>query len=76
MTEKSKGPMIQVNTYNWGPCVIKLKIQEDFKKILIQEALKNEEDFTARLAGQIKKETGYNEKQREKIIPVTISWYL
>ena len=61
--------MIQVNTYNWGPCVIKLKIQEDFKKILIQEALKNEEDFTARLAGQIKKETGYNEKQREKIIP-------
>tara|TARA_R100000773_G_C4197613_1_gene101181 strand:+ start:78 stop:779 length:702 start_codon:yes stop_codon:yes gene_type:complete len=69
MTEKSKGPMIQVNTYNWGPCVIKLKIQEDFKKILIQEALKNEEDFTARLAGQIKKETGYNEKQREKIIP-------
>jgi len=69
MTEKSKGPMIQVNTYNWGPCVTKLKIQEDFKKILIQEALKNEEDFTARLAGQIKKETGYNEKQREKIIP-------
>ena len=61
--------MIQVNTYNWGPCVTKLKIQEDFKKILIQEALKNEEDFTARLAGQIKKETGYNEKQREKIIP-------
>ena len=61
--------MISVNTYNWGPCVIKLKIQEDFKKILIQEALKNEEDFTARLAGQIKKETGYNEKQREKIIP-------
>tara|TARA_R100001129_G_scaffold74327_1_gene50783 strand:+ start:283 stop:990 length:708 start_codon:yes stop_codon:yes gene_type:complete len=69
MTEKTKGPVIQINTYNWGPCVIKLKIQDDFKKILIQEALKNEEDFTARLAGQIKKETGYNEKQREKIIP-------
>ena len=69
MTEKPKGPVIQINTYNWGPCVIKLKIQDDFKKILIQEALKNEEDFSARLAGQIKKETGYNEKQREKIIP-------
>ena len=61
--------MIEVNTYNWGPCVIKIKIQDSFKKILIQEALKNEEDFTARLAGQIKKETGYNEKQRDKIIP-------
>ena len=69
MTEKTKGPMIEVNTYNWGPCVIKIKIQDSFKKILIQEALKNEEDFTARLAGQIKKETGYNEKQRDKIIP-------
>ena len=69
MTEKNKGPIISVNTYNWGPCVIKLKIQEDFKKILIQEALKNEEDFSSRLAGQIKRETGYNEKQREKIIP-------
>ena len=61
--------MIEVNTYNWGPCVIKIKIQDNFRKILIQEALKNEEDFTARLAGQIKKETGYNEKQRDKIIP-------
>ena len=61
--------MIEVNTYNWGPCVVKIKIQDSFKKILIQEALKNEEDFTARLAGQIKKETGYNEKQRDKIIP-------
>ena len=69
MTKKNKGPIISVNTYNWGPCVIKLKIQEDFKKILIQEALKNEEDFSSRLAGQIKRETGYNEKQREKIIP-------
>ena len=69
MTEKTKGPMIEVNTYNWGPCVIKIKIQDNFRKILIQEALKNEEDFTARLAGQIKKETGYNEKQRDKIIP-------
>ena len=69
MTEEKEKVKITVNTFNWGPCVIKLKIQEDFKKILIQEALKNEEDFTARLAGQIKKETGYNEKQRDKIIP-------
>ena len=70
MEKDKKEPIkISVNTFNWGPCVIKIKIQDSFKKILIQEALKNEEDFTARLAGQIKKETGYNEKQRDKIIP-------
>ena len=69
MSEKDKGPMIQVNTYNWGPCVIKIKIRDDFKKILIDEALKNERDFSDRLAGQIKKETGYSDESRDKIIP-------
>jgi hypothetical protein len=69
MLEKDKGPMIQVNTYNWGPCVIKIKIRDDFKKILIDEALKNERDFSDRLAGQIKKETGYSDESRDKIIP-------
>tara|TARA_Y100000592_G_scaffold96067_1_gene163810 strand:+ start:60 stop:770 length:711 start_codon:yes stop_codon:yes gene_type:complete len=67
--EKDKGPMIQVTTYNWGPCVIRLKIREDFKKILIDEALKNEQDFSSRLAGQIKKETGYSDESRDKVIP-------
>ena len=75
MTEKEKGPMIEINTYNWGPCVIKLKIQDNFKKILIEEALKNEKDFSSRLAGQIKKETGYSDESRDKIIPY-ISPYL
>jgi hypothetical protein len=23
---------ISVHTYNWGPCVVKVKIQDDFKK--------------------------------------------
>ena len=23
--------MVEVRTYNWGPCLIKLKIQDDFK---------------------------------------------
>ena len=64
-----KNTQIQVNTYNWGPCVIKIKILDDFKKILLEEAKKTEEDFRHRLAGQIASERGYNEKQREKIIP-------
>ena len=61
--------MVEVRTYNWGPCLIKLKIQDDFKKILIDEAAKNEKDFSDKLAGQIRKETGYSEESRNKIIP-------
>jgi len=60
---------VEVRTYNWGPCLIKLKIQDDFKKVLIDEAAKNEKDFSDKLAGQIKKETGYSEESRNKIIP-------
>ena len=60
---------IAVNTMNWGPCVVKLKILDDFKKVLLDEAKKSEEDFRHRLAGQIAKERGYNEKQRDIIIP-------
>ena len=29
---KDEKVKITVNTYNWGPCLIKLKIQDDFKK--------------------------------------------
>tara|TARA_Y100000114_G_scaffold148650_1_gene161970 strand:- start:39 stop:731 length:693 start_codon:yes stop_codon:yes gene_type:complete len=60
---------ITVTTYNWGPCVVRLNIKNDFKKILLDEAKKNELDFSSRLAGQIKKEIGYSDKSREKIIP-------
>ena len=60
---------ITVNTFNWGPCVTRFKIQDDFRKVLLDEAKKSEEDFSDRLAGQIRKETGYSEKQREIIIP-------
>ena len=67
MSEDKK--MVEVRTYNWGPCLIKLKIQDDFKKVLIDEAAKNEKDFSDKLAGQIRKETGYSEESRNKIIP-------
>ena len=36
---------------------------------MLDEAKKTEEDFRHRLAGQIEKETGYSEEQRNKIIP-------
>ena len=66
---KDEKVKITVNTYNWGPCLIKLKIQDDFKKVLLDEAKKTKEDFRHRLAGHIEKEYGYKEEQRNKIIP-------
>ena len=60
---------IEVRTFNWGPCLINLKIRDDFKKILLDEAAKNEQDFSHKLAGQIRKETGYSDKSRDKIVP-------
>ena len=67
--EKKDKVQIAVNTLNWGPCVVKLKILDEFKKVLLDEAKKTELDFQDRLAGQIAKERGYNEKQRDLIIP-------
>ena len=39
-TKKENNPQIEVRTFNWGPCVIKLKIQDDFKKALLDEIKK------------------------------------
>ena len=47
----------------------RFKIQDDFRDILLSEAKKSEEDFSDRLAGQIAKERGYSDKQRDIIIP-------
>jgi len=68
MPDKEKDK-VEVRTFNWGPCLIHLKIKDDFKKILLDEAAKNEKDFSSKLAGQIRKETGYNDESRDKIVP-------
>ena len=60
--DKKESIKISVNTFNWGPCVTRFKIQDDFRKVLLDEARKSEEDFSDRLAGQIAKERGYSEK--------------
>ena len=69
MAKEKEEIKIQVNTFNWGPCVVRMQILEDFRKVLLDEARNTELDFQHRLAGQIARERGYNEKQREKIIP-------
>tara|TARA_R100000773_G_C4189027_1_gene95616 strand:+ start:42 stop:704 length:663 start_codon:yes stop_codon:yes gene_type:complete len=66
---------IPVQTYNWGPCVIKFKIEDEYKKLFLEEAKNNTEDYRDSLAGIIEKETGYNAKSRQKLLPI-LSMYL
>ena len=65
--KKEKNPQIEVRTFNWGPCVIKLKIQDDFKKALLSEIKKSSENYNHKLAGQIEKEIGYTQESRDAL---------
>ena len=38
MTDKKK---INIQIFNWGPCVVRMKINDPFKKLLLDEAKKN-----------------------------------
>ena len=60
---------VTVDMFNWGPCVVRMTISEEFRKLLLDEARKNKDDYTGKLAGQIEKETGYSEESKAKIIP-------
>ena len=35
MEKKQEQIKISVNTFNWGPCVTRFKIQNDFRKVLL-----------------------------------------
>ena len=60
---------VQIDMFNWGPCVVRLRINEEFQKKLLDEAKQNKEDYTGKLAGQIEKETGYSDEARERLLP-------
>ena len=53
MAKAQDKPRIAISMFNWGPCVIRLKINEDFQNKLLEEAKHNKDDFTGKLAGQI-----------------------
>ena len=67
---KEKEQKINIQMFNWGPCVIRLKISNNFKKLLLDEGEKNKLDFTDKLAGILNKETGYSEESKAKIVPL------
>ena len=39
MTDKEQ--KVSVSVFNWGPCVVKLKMMDDFKQLLLDEAKNN-----------------------------------
>ena len=66
---------IPISIFNWGPCVVKLKIKDEFKKLLLDEAKDNTEDYRNKLAGILDHETGYSVESKQKILP-SLSQYI
>ena len=66
---------IPISIFNWGPCVIKLKIKDEFKKLLLDEAKSSTEDYRDKLAGILDHETGYGSESKKMILPM-LSQYL
>ena len=72
MTDKEQ--KVEVSVFNWGPCVVKLKMMDDFKQLLLDEAKNNKKDFRDKLAGIIEKETGYSEESKAKVVPMLANY--
>ena len=66
---------IPISIFNWGPCVIKLKIKDEFKKLLLDEAKSSTDDYRDKLAGILDHETGYGSESKKMILPM-LSQYL
>ena len=64
------GNKIEYQVLTWGPCVAKLKITDEFFKVLTEEAnasIKEELSYNHRLAGIIQKE--YRFRDLNKVQP-------
>jgi hypothetical protein len=70
-----KDQKISVSTFNWGPCVIKLKIIDELKNLLLEGGKKSTRDFRDKLAGILDNEKGYDEETVKKAVPY-MSQYL
>ena len=60
---------VNIQMFNWGPCVVRMKISNTFKELLISESKKNKIDFRDKLAGIMDHETGYGEESKKIILP-------
>ena len=58
---------VTYGTFNWGPCVVQLRISDDFKNKLLEgaEEAKNKKiNYQDKLAGIIKEEYAYSNKEK------------
>ena len=63
--EKDKPIEVKYQVLQWGPCIVHLKISEEFQQKLLkgaEEARKQKKDFRSNLAGIIKEEYSYENK--------------
>ena len=63
--EKDKPVEIKYQVLQWGPCIVHLKISEEFQQKLLkgaEEARKENKDFRDNLAGIIKEEYAYENR--------------
>jgi len=57
---------VKYGVLQWGPCIVHLKISEEFQQKLLkgaEKARKNKKDFRANLAGIIKEEYSYEDRK-------------
>ena len=50
---------IPIHIFNWGPCIVRFKISDQFREALLKEAYKaraEKRDYRKKLAGHIKEE--------------------
>ena len=59
---------VSIQIYNWGPCVVKFKISDELKELLLKHGPKGI-DYRGKLAGILESETGYTAEAKEEIIP-------
>ena len=66
MAKNEKGTEVKYQVLQWGPCIVHLKISENFQQKLLkgaEKARKNNKDFRSNLAGIIKEEYSYEDRQ-------------
>ena len=63
---KSQQINIPIHIFNWGPCIVRFKISDQFREALLKEAYKaraEKRDYRKKLAGHIKEEYAMDLKE-------------
>ena len=63
--DNKKKVNVQYNVLTWGPCVVKMKMTDDFHELLLKEAEASQDPknlYQHRLAGIIQKEYQFKDK--------------